>query len=142
MRNLIAYAKAASEDGQTQPATPQKSLEERAFARPVTTLTVDQAVKRALDSNIELNVERLNPTVQELAWRQIRAAYTPTLGSTLNANSNNPLPTSLLNGGTNVTNADGQLQRQPDSGPAVERREFHRGVQQPSGPTRRVRSRP
>ena len=74
------------------------------MARPVTMLTVDEAVKRALDSNIELNVERLNPTVQELAWRQIRAAYTPTLGSTLNANAANPLPTSLLNGGTNVTN--------------------------------------
>ena len=104
IRELVAYARSTFADGQAQPPAGQRTLEERALARPVTTLTVDEAVKRALDSNIELNVERLNPTVQELAWRQVRAAYTPTFGSTLNATASNPLPTSLLNGGTNVTN--------------------------------------
>jgi outer membrane protein TolC len=106
IRELVAYARSTFADGQAQQQPPggQKTLEERALARPVTALTVDEAVKRALDSNIELNVERLNPTVQELAWQQVRAAYTPTFGSTLNATASNPLPTSLLNGGTNVTN--------------------------------------
>lgn len=104
IQDLVAYAKATFESAQAQDAAKQKSLEERAEARPVTKLSVDEAVKRALDLNIELNIERQNPSIQEMAWRQIRAAYIPTLGSTVNANASNPLPTSLLNGGTNVTN--------------------------------------
>jgi outer membrane protein len=105
VRELVALARSNFEEGQAGEATPQqKSLEDRALARPVMTLTVDEAVKRALDNNIELSVERLNPILQDMSWQLIRAAYTPTFGSTLNANASNPLPTSLLNGGTNVTN--------------------------------------
>jgi outer membrane protein len=103
-RELVALAKANFEDGQAKPAEQKQTLEERAVARPVMKLTVDDAVKRALDNNIELSVERLNPTLSELAWETVRAAYVPTFGSTVNTSSNNPLPTSLLNGGTNVTN--------------------------------------
>jgi outer membrane protein TolC len=58
----------------------------------------------ALENNIELSIERLNPQLQDLSLEQTRGAYRPTLGSTVNANSNMPLPTSLLNGGTKVTN--------------------------------------
>jgi len=104
VRELVALARSNYEQGQAQPPTGQKSLEERALARPVMQLTVDEAVKRALDNNIELSVERLNPTLADMSWQQIRAAYTPTFGSTVNTTASNPLPTSLLNGGTNVTN--------------------------------------
>lgn len=106
MRILLAHARATFDDAQQQ-ARPQaqQSLEDRALARPVMPLTVDEAVKRAMDNNIELSVERLNPMLQDLSWQQIRAAYTPTFGSTISTNASNPLPTSLLNGGTNVTNA-------------------------------------
>ena len=104
VRELVALARANYAEGQAKPTDPQKSLEERALARPVMKLTVDEAVKRALDNNIELSVERLNPTLSELSWESVRAAYVPTFGSTLNTTASNPLPTSLLNGGTNVTN--------------------------------------
>ena len=102
---LLKYAREKYAQGQAQP-TPaqQKSLEERAEARPVVQLTVDQAVKMAIENNIELSIERLNPQLQDLSLAQTRGAYRPTLGSTVNANSNMPLPTSLLNGGTKVTN--------------------------------------
>jgi outer membrane protein TolC len=58
----------------------------------------------ALENNIELSIERLNPQLQDLSLAQTRGAFRPTLGSTVNANSAMPLPTSLLNGGQRVTN--------------------------------------
>ncbi|MEW5982180.1 MAG: TolC family protein [Acidobacteriota bacterium] len=85
-----------AESGQQPPLIPQ---------RPVVRLTVEEAAARALENNIELSVERLNPQLQDLAIAQVRAAYRPTLTSTVSKNSNNPLPTSQLNGGTTVTNS-------------------------------------
>jgi len=102
---LVKYAREKFDEGQSQQAQPrQKTLEERAEARPVVQLTVEQAVRMAIENNIELSVERLNPELQDLSIAQTRGAYRPTLGSTLNANSSMPLPTSLLNGGSRVTN--------------------------------------
>jgi outer membrane protein len=102
---LVRYARTTFDESQAAAQSPQKpSLEERALARPVLQLSVDQAVKMALENNIELAVERLNPTLQDLSILQVKGAYRPTLGSTVNTSSNMPLPTSLLNGGTRVTN--------------------------------------
>ena len=102
---LLKYAREKYVQGQAQPApAQQRSLEERAEARPVIQLTVEQAVKMALENNIELSIERLNPALQDLSLAQTAGAYRPTLNSTLNASSNMPLPTSLLNGGVKVTN--------------------------------------
>ena len=102
---LVKYAREKYVQGQAQPVpAQQRTLEERAEARPVIQLTVEQAVRMALENNIELSIERLNPQLQDLTLAQTRGAYRPTLNSQLNANSAMPLPTSLLNGGQNVTN--------------------------------------
>lgn len=105
---LVKFAREKYEEAQAQQnpqAQPQQpTLEQRAEARPVVRLTVEQAVRMALDNNIELSVERLNPQLQDLSLEQTRGAYRTTLGSTINANSSMPLPTSLLNGGQRVTN--------------------------------------
>ena len=105
---LVKYARERFEQSKAQPApagAQKQTLEEKALARPVTKLTVDQAVAMALENNLELSIERLNPRVQDLSLDQLRGVYRPTLGSTVNATSAMPLPTSLLNGGTRVTNA-------------------------------------
>jgi outer membrane protein TolC len=104
---LVKYAREAFNDSQAQAAPAvqqQRTLEERAEARPVVKLTVEQAVRMAFENNIELSVERLNPQLQDLSLAQTRGGYRPTLGSALNANSSMPLPTSLLNGGQRVIN--------------------------------------
>jgi outer membrane protein TolC len=104
---LVKYARETFNESQAQAAPAaqqQRSLEERAEARPVVKLTVEQAVRMAFENNIELSVERLNPQLQDLSLEQTRGGYRPTLGSTINANSSMPLPTSLLNGGSRVTN--------------------------------------
>jgi outer membrane protein TolC len=105
---LVRLARAKYDEAQAQQnpqAQPQQqTLEQRAEARPVVRMTVDQAVRMALDNNIELSVERLNPQLQDLSLDQTRGAYRTILGSTVNASSSMPLPTSLLNGGQRVTN--------------------------------------
>jgi len=104
---LVKYARETFNESQAQAApaaTQQRTLEERAEARPVVKLTVEQAVAMAIENNIELSVERLNPQLQDLSLAQTRGAYRPTLGSTVNASSSMPLPTSLLNGGSRVVN--------------------------------------
>jgi outer membrane protein len=104
---LVKYARESFNESQAQaaPAAPQqKTLEERAEARPVVKLTVDQAVAMAIQNNIELSIDRLNPQIQDWANAQVRGVFRPILGSTVNTSSNMPLPTSLLNGGTRVTN--------------------------------------
>ena len=70
---------------------------------PTTNLTLDEAVKRALDSNIDLVVGRLNPQIQDLAIAQTRGVYRPTLTSAFGDNWNRSQPTSQLSGGTSLT---------------------------------------
>jgi outer membrane protein len=70
---------------------------------PTTNLSLDEAVKRALDSNIDLVVGRLNPQIQDLAVAQTRGAYRPTLTSSFGDNWNRSQPTSQLSGGTSLT---------------------------------------
>ena len=67
-------------------------------------LTLDDAVMRALDRNLDIAVERLNPQVQDLNIARLRNAYKPTLTSTIFQQSRVQPPTNQLNGGNIVTN--------------------------------------
>src|SRR5215216_2316749 len=82
---------------QTRPANP-------VAPGTVVELTLDDAVERALDRNLELAVERLNPTTFDLALARIRAVYRPTVTSTIGQQSRIQPPSSTLNGGTIVDN--------------------------------------
>ncbi len=65
---LVKYALERFEQGQAvgaQPATSKQAAPER----PVAKLSADDAVKRALDNNIELSVQRMNPELQDRLWR-------------------------------------------------------------------------
>lgn len=46
---------------------------------PVTQLSIDQAVELALKNNLGLQIERLNPQIEQESIAQARAAYLPTL---------------------------------------------------------------
>ena len=67
-------------------------------------LTLDDAVMRALDRNLDIAVERLNPQVQDFNIARLRNAYKPTLNSTFFQQSRVQPPTNQLNGGNIVTN--------------------------------------
>jgi outer membrane protein len=83
---------------QTRPSTPAPP--------PGTTvdLTLDDATARALERNLDIAVERLNPQTFDLNIARIRAAYRPTATSTIGQFSRVQPPTSTLNGGTVVDN--------------------------------------
>jgi outer membrane protein TolC len=70
--------------------------------RPVVRLTLEDAVKFALDRNLDIAVQRLNPEINDIAIASVRSVYHPALTSTLSAATLNQLPTSQLVGGNNV----------------------------------------
>ena len=68
-------------------------------------LSVDDAVKLALEQNLGIQIDRLNPQIQDVAVAQARTGWIPNLTSSLTNNSQNQPPTSALSGGqTKVTN--------------------------------------
>jgi len=94
----FAAAKATGSADQTGPSNPVP------LGGQVIELTLDDAVERALDRNLELAVERMNPTTFDLSLARIRAVYRPTLTSTIGQQSRVNPPTSTLNGGSIVDN--------------------------------------
>ena len=52
-----------------------------AQARPAFDLTVDQAIERALDRNLDIAVERVNPQLQDLTIAESRSAFLPSVSS-------------------------------------------------------------
>jgi outer membrane protein len=62
-------------------------------------LTLDEAVRRAVDSNLDIQVERLNPQTFDLTLAGLEAVYHPTATSRYGRVDNVRLPTSLLNPG-------------------------------------------
>src|SRR5512135_1744904 len=56
-------------------------------AGPKVQLTLDDAVKLALDRNLDIAVQRLNPQINDLAVAGARAVYYPSLTSTIASQS-------------------------------------------------------
>ncbi len=67
-------------------------------------LTLQEATTRALERNLELAVERLNPQTFDLNIARIRAAYQPLATSQFNQRAIVQPPTNQLNGGNIVQN--------------------------------------
>jgi outer membrane protein TolC len=62
-------------------------------------LTLDDAVKRALDRNLDIAVERLNPQTFDYALASLRATYRPTLTSNFGLRSQTTFSRSQTAGG-------------------------------------------
>lgn len=70
----------------------------------VVDLTIDEALALALEQNLDLAVERINPQTFDFQLAAIRGAYRPVVGSTLGYTDQTQLPTNQLVGGTRVQN--------------------------------------
>jgi outer membrane protein TolC len=66
-------------------------------------LSVDDAVKLALEQNLGIQIDRLNPQIEDVAVAQARSYWVPTFTSTLQNNSQNSPSTSFLSGGQSKT---------------------------------------
>ena len=69
---------------------------------PVRTLTLDEAVTLALEQNMAIRVERINPQLQDENVMMARAAFVPTLTSDLNYHRATTPPDSFLSGSQNT----------------------------------------
>jgi outer membrane protein TolC len=92
LRELMAAAEA-----QTRPTNPPAPAGE-------VNLEIEEAVRLALDRNLDIAVERLNPQTFDLSLASLRSIYRPTLTSTFGKNNRIQLPTNTLTGGTRVQN--------------------------------------
>jgi outer membrane protein TolC len=59
-------------------------------------LTVDEAVKMALDSNLDLAADRLDPQISDTRVAAAAGAFRPTINSTVNSNNQLQPPSSFL----------------------------------------------
>ena len=69
---------------------------------PRTDLTLEDAIARALERNLDIAVQRLNPLVVDLNLAQALAAYSPTFDTSLSTNSSTSPSSTQLDGGQRV----------------------------------------
>lgn len=71
-------------------------------AGPVRRIAVDDAVKLALEQNLGLQVERLNPQIADLSVAQAAAAWVPSFSTGISAGSTKSPANSFLSGGQTI----------------------------------------
>jgi hypothetical protein len=71
---------------------------------PVRRLTADEAVLMALEQNINLQVDRIDPQVSDLAISVARSTWTPAFFSNVRTQSQTNPPTDIFGGASTVTN--------------------------------------
>lgn len=103
---LAGVATAASAQQQPPPAAPAmpgaQAVEPTGPVRP---LSIDEAVTLALQQNLGIQVERLNPQLQDYTIAQALSNYTPVFGGGVTLNKQQQPPSSFLSGGsTEITN--------------------------------------
>ena len=96
IRELIKEATDPSNRLQT-PATVQPGT--AGDNRQAVPLTLDDAVKFALDRNLDIAVQRLNPEINDIAYASVRSVYHPSLTSLISTQSTTNAATSTVSGG-------------------------------------------
>lgn len=66
-------------------------------------MTLEDAIQRALQSNLDIQSARLNPEIQDYSMVSARAAFSPTLSMTYGYNNSTNQSTSQLDGGARTT---------------------------------------
>ncbi|HET7694883.1 MAG TPA: TolC family protein [Vicinamibacterales bacterium] len=84
--------------GQTAPAAPAPQSAQPAPAQG-TPLTIEEAVRMALENNLGIQTEKLNPQIQVLGIARANAAFTPTLFSSASRRSSTAPPTDFNTSG-------------------------------------------
>lgn len=79
---------------------------------PALSLTLDDAVKMALDRNLDIAVQRLNPQVYDFALASLKSIYRPTVSSLIGDQHQTAAPLTLLTGGALVTTHTGTVNGQ------------------------------
>jgi outer membrane protein len=94
--SFTSALQAAAAQAATQPA-----------AESVRRLSIDDAVKLALEQNLGIRIQRIDPQIQDVGIAQARSFWAPNLQTNFSKNSQTQQPTSSLAGGaTNILNSN------------------------------------
>lgn len=69
----------------------------------LTEMTLEQAIDRALEANLDIQIARIDPSIQEYALDAARAAFSPTLSAAYGYTNSTNQSTSQLDGGARTT---------------------------------------
>jgi len=101
IRDLIRQAAQIVAAGQAPATAPTQGGQTTAPGEsPKVPLTLDDAVKLALDRNLDIAVQRLNPQISDLAYASVRSIYYPSLTSTIQTQSLTQASTNTIQGGS------------------------------------------
>jgi outer membrane protein len=82
---------------------------------PVRRLSIDEAVALALEQNLDLQVERINPQVQDFSISVARSGWVPNFFSTVTRRNQENLPSDIFSG-TQSTITEGRVTTQAGVG--------------------------
>ena len=112
----LVVGASSSAFGQTAPAPAQPPVQAPPFATPsargleptgpVRQLSMDEAVKLAVEQNLGIQIERLNPELQDWNTAQILSNYTPQFGAGVFTQSQDQPPSSFLSGSDTTIASD------------------------------------
>jgi outer membrane protein len=97
---IRAAAERVGVSGQTPTTAPRGTTASADDGRPVVQLTVDDAIKLALDRNLDIAVQRLNPQTFDYSIASLQAVYKPTVTSTISRQTQTNPSNSTISGAT------------------------------------------
>jgi outer membrane protein TolC len=97
---LLAVPLARAQE--VSPTPPPPSSVRGDDPRPVLELTLDEAVRRTLENNVDIAVERFNPESSALDVDELRGFYEPVLTSLVTSNSAARPGSNAFSGGANI----------------------------------------
>ncbi len=109
IQELIRHAAeraAAAQGGGPNPGQPAPGQTPPATARPVVRLTLDDSVRLALERNLDIAVQRLNPQITDISISSLQATYHPSLTSTVAQQAQTQAPLSQLQLGSGGGSVD------------------------------------
>ena len=101
-REVSATGQAAAPQQPQASTATQTATSTAAQSGAVIRLSVDEAVRMALENNLGIQAERLAPQITTLAVAQARAAYAPVLFSNFQTRNSTQPPSSFITGGSTI----------------------------------------
>ncbi|MEO8259198.1 MAG: TolC family protein [Acidobacteriota bacterium] len=98
IQELIRVAAERAAQAPAQTGSTQTTQSATGDTRPVIRLGLEDAVRFALERNLDIQVQRLNPQINDIAVASIQSIYHPNLTSTLSTQSNTQASTSTISG--------------------------------------------
>jgi outer membrane protein len=94
-QNLFAAAQAPAQAPLPVPVAP-------ADTRPRVPLTLEDAVKRALENNLDIAVQRIDQQTYDVSIASLRSVYSPTINSMVSTETQKTAATSTISGATST----------------------------------------